>query len=164
MLSYGGLSTFYSGLEGRIGSPSPSLHVSMEREHCREADSRDTFTASNYGVTTTAETEWWYVVDPDSKRLESLKLSRWPEETHGIETNCRRSTEGQVPTLFARRLQEINAELSHLKEPQLVFEELLGGRLYTGPVRRCHHCLISATAATWQPTTTRQHYTCADVP
>ena len=38
-LSYGGLSNFFSGLEGLIGPPQPNLNEAMAREHCDAKDS-----------------------------------------------------------------------------------------------------------------------------
>ena len=38
-MSYGGLSTFFSGLVGMIGAPNPRLREAMHREHCSSADS-----------------------------------------------------------------------------------------------------------------------------
>jgi hypothetical protein len=61
-LKFGELSAFFGGLEKRIGSPDPNVLYAMEREHTRSADSDDPFTTSNYEVTTTPSTEWWFVV------------------------------------------------------------------------------------------------------
>ena len=43
---YGGLDCFFTGLDGFIGPPHPSLRATMEHEHCGSADSKDDFTVS----------------------------------------------------------------------------------------------------------------------
>ena len=37
-MSYGGLDTFWGGLEALIGAPNPRLDQAIEREHCHSAD------------------------------------------------------------------------------------------------------------------------------
>ena len=63
MLKYSDLSTFYGGLEAKIGTPSPNFAQAMAAEHTRSADSQASFSTSNYGVTTTPEMEWLFVTD-----------------------------------------------------------------------------------------------------
>ena len=41
--SFGGLSTFFSGLEGLVGTPNPSLRAAMHLEHCKSLDSAEWF-------------------------------------------------------------------------------------------------------------------------
>merc|ERR1712176_1735329 len=72
-LKYNGLNTFFGGLEAKIGPPNPKLFETMEMEHCKSADSKDPFTTRNYGITTTAEQEWWFVAEPHRDH-------EWPEE------------------------------------------------------------------------------------
>lgn len=54
-LAYGGMDTFFGGLERLLGPPSPSLLEAMRREHCSSSDSKDFFTSANYGITVRAE-------------------------------------------------------------------------------------------------------------
>ena len=64
-LSYAGLSTFFGGLEGRIGGPDPKVYEAMEREHVAEGgDRHDEFYTTNYEVTTTSAIEWDFVAAP----------------------------------------------------------------------------------------------------
>ena len=46
-LSYAGLDTFYGGLEGVIGPPSPKLLPAMREEHCDRGDSNQEFVTDN---------------------------------------------------------------------------------------------------------------------
>ena len=61
-MKYGDLSTFFGGLEAKIGPPRPNVREAMTDEHVRSSDSQDEFTTGNYGVTTTPEIEWSFVV------------------------------------------------------------------------------------------------------
>ena len=75
-----GLDVFFGGLEGVIGGPNPNLHQAMADEHLQGSESTQEFTTSNYGVTTTSEIEWRYVVEGKSG-LNLLGRSSWPEES-----------------------------------------------------------------------------------
>ena len=135
-LAYTSLSTFFEGLEALVGMPSPNLRLAMRAEHCGAADSALEFTTNNYGVTTTSTIEWWAVVDPATGRKE-LKLEEYPSETFGIDEERKRGSTGLVPLKeFLPALEAKNAALRALKEPELLEEELLAGRLYTGPMVR----------------------------
>ena len=46
-LSFGGLKSFFGGLEAAVGTPSPHVRAAMQREHCDEKDSTDQLIASN---------------------------------------------------------------------------------------------------------------------
>ena len=64
-LSYSGLSTFYGGLEAKIGAPDPLVREAMDREHTAEGgDRHDEFCSGNYEVTTTSAIEWAFVATP----------------------------------------------------------------------------------------------------
>lgn len=47
--SYGGLSTFFGGLEGLVGTPNANLYEYMERDHCEQLDSLEWFAVRNSG-------------------------------------------------------------------------------------------------------------------
>ena len=79
-MSFGGMDSFFGGLEGLVGPPLPQLHEAMRREHCMSADSHLQFRSLNYGVQTTSNIEWLFVSSPDEASLERLRLSRWPPE------------------------------------------------------------------------------------
>ena len=75
-----GLDVFFGGLEGVIGGPNPNLQQAMADEHLHRSESTQEFTTNNYGVTTTSEIEWLYVVEGNSG-LNLLGRSLWPEES-----------------------------------------------------------------------------------
>ena len=85
-LAYGGMDTFFGGLEKLLGPPSPQLEQAMKREHCASADSKEFFTSGNYGVTTTSQIEWYFVFDPNDglSKLHGV-VDDWPEEQMLIE-------------------------------------------------------------------------------
>ena len=122
-LQYSGLSNFFGGLEKRIGAPDPNVAEAVEKEHVHEADSQDYFTTSNYQITTTPETEYYFVVAPE-------RLREWPcEKAPG--RSCRQT----LPLVeLEKRLALQNQKLSELNEPHLTVIEAIGGRLYTGPM------------------------------
>ena len=64
-LAYSGLSSFFRGLEGRIGAPHPRVLDAMCREHTAHGDAHDFFTTGNYGIESTSAIEWRFVVAPD---------------------------------------------------------------------------------------------------
>jgi len=139
MLSYGGLSTFYSGLEGIVGSPDPNVLEAMKSEHTARPDSNLTFTAGNYGVSTTSATEWGFVTDPDRGE----PRGGWPRETKNATMQVITS-EGVVSQVTVARTpiakQEMlgrmrmeNVKLQELGEPELGEPEAIGARMYTGP-------------------------------
>jgi hypothetical protein len=133
-LQYGDLSTFFGGLESKIGSPEPRVFEAMEREHTDQKDSETTFITSNY----TPKQEWWFVATPARQDIV------WPKEGRV------RAGHARAPLLLKddspgadslhRRLEQgaesINNRLKRRGEPIMLLEEALGGRLYTGPMAR----------------------------
>ena len=123
-------------LEDLVGVPSPNLRTAMHAEHCMSADSLDEFTTKNYGITTTPEIEWHAVVDPDAG-LRTLKRTAYPAETFGIKHEDHKRAARLAPLAQWREpLAQKNRELEELSQPTLIEEELLAGRLYTGPMVR----------------------------
>ena len=72
-LSYGDLSTFFGGLEAKVGTPEARIRDAMEREHTAEKDAQAPFTTPNYALTTTPEQEWRFVAEPEAPFV-------WPAE------------------------------------------------------------------------------------
>lgn len=106
----------------------------MERDHCTSADSNQRFTTSNYGITTTAAIEYWYVVDPEAGR-QRLHLGEWPGEVRGFVAGHQREASNPRPLAsFTSELQRVNGDLKAIHEPTLLEDELVAGRLYTGPM------------------------------
>ena len=130
-LDYGGLSSFYGGLEGLIGSRS---HTCARRcgGSTRTRPTRASFEALNYGTMTTPHAEYLFVVRPDDGALRSLGLSggraRWTAAC------LMRIGASRAPSSFAAELGRINGELAELHSSPLSEDELIAARCYTGPL------------------------------
>ena len=115
----------------------------MRAEHTHAPDSRTPFTASNYGVTTSSEQEWLFVVEA-AEGLKSLGREAYAEEAVSKlpdRSRCRR------PRALAEVLQEmgrVNERLRAVHEPTLIRQEVVAARL-------CALCaaLDPRTAAGW---------------
>jgi len=137
-MTYGSLSLFYGGLESLLGPPKmykgtlvnneeKSLFNTMIVEHTAEKDSKDNF-ESNGGVTTTSETEWTIVTTPS-------KDTEYPERTGYREkfaSWCRVPT--KLNDMMEAMEEKCNALLRKDGHSEMIKEELVGGRLYTGPM------------------------------
>jgi hypothetical protein len=69
-MAYGGLEIYYKGLGGMLGEPrmvDGSLMKGMQAEHCEGSDSDTEFASAN-GLSTTAATEWEFVVLPQESK------------------------------------------------------------------------------------------------
>lgn len=134
--------------------------ASLRREHTEAADARRRFTGGGYGLATTSETEYWFVVAPD-KGLRHLELSAWPRE----------ATQPDAPTLEAARtahphakgadflrrpqplreydakLREVNTRLVERQSPPISRAELIAARLLTSPMRTKYNATLRALAA-----------------
>ena len=149
-MSYGSLSLFYGGLESLIGPPKMlkgSLLHSMEQEHTGERDARCEFTTSN-GVTSTSATEWEVVINPKEE-------TRGRFRDHGLETYPERKDFRELYPDWCRAIRpidemmdvmetECNARLRHEGHTELIREELVGGRLYTGPLYAKYNAVLRA--------------------
>ena len=138
-MTFSGLSTFFGGLEGLVGTPNPRLGDAIEREHCDSADSSAAFTTPNYGVTTTSATEFLFVATPE-RGLAKLGKDAWPSE-QGLAPG----QHGRVArplSEFEQERHRINARLSGLDAPPVGLHELMAGRLYTGPMYVKYNCVL----------------------
>ena len=128
-LLYGGLPSFFQGLEPRIGSPDPKVFEFMERDHCSMDDSQVEFTTGNYSVVTTSEVEWKFVVQPETPL-------KWPIEERLMNSTRRAAT---CASSCPRRSSaggwtSRTCGSRRWGGDTLVWFEVCGGRLYTGPL------------------------------
>ena len=131
-LSFGGIKTFLGGLEARVGTPRPDVQAAMQREHCNETDSVEPFTASNYGITTTSRTEWWFAFNP-KEGLKKLALATWPSEDPSRLPHIKAARKPEPLGALSDKLAHFNGKLAALgREVSQV--ELLAAKLYTGPM------------------------------
>ena len=130
-LAFAELPIFFAGLTSIVGPPKPNLMQAMEAEHVQAANSKDEWTTGNYGITTSPETEWFFVTDPDSRRP-------WPKET----INCDNAEHGRkVRSMeeLQRIKDELNKRLEDIGEELLLLEEAVALTLYTGPMFELFH-------------------------
>ena len=154
VLEYSGLNAFFGGLEAKVGAPSPKVRKAMAAEHTSRGDSHDAFTTKNYQMTTTSETEWRFVAEPDAppaggwpvepklvrvwneRRQQSAhQLTRQPTRTTQapLESGARPREPMPLEELEAQlETPQLNGKLQQMKEPEVVLEEAIGARLYTG--------------------------------
>ena len=127
-LLFGGLPAFFSGLEPRIGSPDPKVLIDMAADHQQKADSFVEFMTGNYSVVTTSDVEWKFVAEPET-------AIRWPVEARLSGTDeashMRKLLSKEV---LQRRMELQNRRLDEIGSDNLTWPEVLGGRMYTGPM------------------------------
>mmetsp|Transcript_34214 Transcript_34214/g.89391 ORF Transcript_34214/g.89391 Transcript_34214/m.89391 type:complete len:1055 (+) Transcript_34214:149-3313(+) len=138
-MAYGALALFYGGLESLIGPPQMidgSLIKSMEQEHSIRPDSNLKFRSSN-GMESISKDEWEVAYEPipDKEYAERVGFKEEHPEW------CRKV----VPiTEFEHDMEKNNQKLGKEGHALLIVEELLGGRLYTGPMyHKFNHVLRS---------------------
>ena len=129
-LDFGSLSTFYAGLEGLVGAPSPQVLTTMRNEHCSASDSELEFTAANFETVTTSKIEWHFVVEPSASALARLGLDTWPAEQSSTTHPSSRRTPTD-PSVFNAYLQQTNLRLEELGCELVTQPEIIGARLYT---------------------------------
>ena len=150
-MSYGSLSLFYGGLESLIGPPlmvkdpervdpttgemEATLYKAMECEHKDKAVYPDVdllFSTSN-GMKTTSMLEWEIVTSPKKKREEV-----YPER-HGLRERSPDHCRKFVPLKELKEIMEsdTNRRLIKAEHAPMIEEELIAGRLYTGPMCTC---------------------------
>eukprot|EP00962_Isochrysis_galbana_P028794 scaffold9130_cov124-Isochrysis_galbana.AAC.1 len=124
-LSFSGLDTFFGSLEGLVGAPAPKVREAMQAEHTDRVDSYAPFVTGNYGIQTTSKQEWCFVVMPDPLTWQTEAIDK-------IEDKHRRKPQPLSEFVSARN--GVNLLLKGLNQPEMTEEELIGGRLYTGPL------------------------------
>ena len=124
-MSFGSLELFFGGLEGIIGPPrliKGSLIEAMRQEHTLEKDSQVSFKSSN-GVSTTSETEWEFVHEPDmteQKVYPERGEFRTPSGQEIEEGKCRKKR--PVALLKGEMEEIINSKLIDAGHTQVIVE------------------------------------------
>jgi hypothetical protein len=99
----------------------------MEYEHIGDKDATSSFTAPN-GTTTTSEVEWQFVCLPEAR-------DAYPER-QGFREHHSQWCRSPKPLAELMELMEshANERLRAGGHSEMILEELVGGRLYTGPM------------------------------
>ena len=118
-----------------LGPPGTDVFKGMEREHTDRPDSDLLFDTSN-GVRTTSRDEYEFVVRP-------VLGKAYPERAalRGTPNKCRRPL--SVDELW-EAVAPRNAALRQLREAELLREEVVGGRLYSGPMYEKYNAVLRA--------------------
>ena len=147
-MGYGTLDVFFNGLEQLLGPPSmvkdPDLDglaticMGMKTEHLYQKDSYEEFTSSNH-VTTTSAIEWEFAHCPDYEK-------DYPERGEGFEAEhpewCRKAK--TMEELMELNERIANSRLRKEGHNELIEEEVLAGRLYTGPMYQKYNAVLRA--------------------
>ena len=147
-MGYGTLDVFFNGLEQLLGPPSmvkdPDLDglaticMGMKTEHLYQKDSYEEFTSSNH-VTTTSAIEWEFAHCPDYEK-------DYPERGEGFEVEhpewCRKAK--TMEELMELNERIANSRLRKEGHNELIEEEVLAGRLYTGPMYQKYNAVLRA--------------------
>jgi len=131
-LSYSGLDTFFNGLEGVVGAPSPNVYDSMATEHVNGPDSVKQFVTGNYGIQTTSQIEWLYVVG-EGVSCDQLGLTCWPKESEEKLAIHHHRTRRPLANI-QRAAETRNEQLRRAGHLLLITEELISANMYTGPL------------------------------
>ena len=184
--SFGGLNTFFGGLEGLVGTPNPELLLTMTEEHANARDSFEWFEVKNTTVQfktseggtpcTMSLVEWYFVVEPDDAGLDKVNmqllkerplekpLPHWPlEVTHDLvdknDANKKFVREAIPLSTFLDQLKvrKINKRLAEQRSSEVVKEEVISLRLYTGPMYTKYNLVLRA-AGDWAPDSIKKDY------
>ena len=136
-MSLGALEHFFNGLEALIGPPlmaDGSLLLQMKREHHDPRDAEQLYTSSN-GLSTYPPEEWEFVHNPDmskvyAERGDRLEYGMGPLRDSKPEWCRQRLALASLLEAMASK----NKALGECGYAPLMEEEVVGGRLYTGPM------------------------------
>lgn len=115
--AYGGLDTYFGGLEALVDLPNPAILEGMFEDHCigpvrdtETSDVDDVWQTGNYGIRTTSMTEWGFVVhaeDGNDVALSRLRHMATPD--------------GQK--VLKRELLNIEQQFNSEKQPEPTYNE-----------------------------------------
>jgi hypothetical protein len=150
----GCIDDFVGGLGAMVGPPNPDLMTTMIDEHTMRYDSTCEFSHAPYWIRTTSRIEWFFVTDPEGG-LAKLGLPEWPAEGEDAVEKCTVSSQShplrpcdrrkpQPLSAFQHKLDRHNRVLQKYNLPAIMHEELIGGRLYSGPLAVKYQAFLQA--------------------
>lgn len=164
-------------LESLVGPPEKRVLETMLIEHCEAPDSALPFTDATYQLTTTSRIEWWFVVDPSdgiAKQLDvrtelsgvgvsslpggaadaggkapvRLAASGYPAEAGLLLAERSRQPRPLPHVLSEMRQLSIASRLRAVGLEPLLDAEVIGARLYTGPMHCKYNAVLRGRCAT----------------
>ena len=117
----------------------PTLFKSMDLEHTVQADSTDDFRSSN-GMTTNSRLEWRIVTNPSSAEANTYPERDGLRERHPEWCRKARSLSEMLEVMEV----QCNSKLREEEHSEMIVEELVAGRLYTGPMYMKYNAVLRA--------------------
>jgi hypothetical protein len=159
--SFGNAEVFFRGLTGLIGDCRRDVQAAMTAEHCAVFSgfgaSDATFITSNYKVETTPRKEWQFVYSPEDL-LEPLSAGRTQDTGRALGFRTKQPWQHflqQAPRLILAKFEEagLNTVVTQKDFSRLKIraEEIIGLRLYTGPMFELYNGVLRAWANEQQP-------------
>ena len=153
--SFADMSDFYGGLEDMIGECRKDLMRAMTEEHTAVQSgfgaSHESFTTSNYMVSTTPRDEWLFVVDPesvpdmDAGTDPATKKSRGTRQRLNIDDLYDNAADLITKVFSQNKLfWQVTVTAEDLKEVKLLRVEVIALRLYTGPLFELYNTVLRA--------------------
>lgn len=129
---YGSTADFFDGLEPHLGPPQNPILEAMQEEHTVPRDTTVPFTTSNGFEGATSATEWEYVVAPKADSFYGCRN----EFLNTRDPLLRERNMRKIIDLddYRAKMQSVNAQLVAGQHVPLRDADLIGGRLYTGPM------------------------------
>ncbi|EOD32716.1 hypothetical protein EMIHUDRAFT_230507 [Emiliania huxleyi CCMP1516] len=152
-MGFGGVEQFYGGvlhasLEKIIGPPlmvEGSLLKAMETEHCTLKDADEPFDTSNGIEGATSKLEWEFVVAPVIEDQDSPYAERGGDFRTAHREWCRKP---EPLLVYEKKMaDEMNPRLVEAGQAPLIKEELVAGRLYTGPMYEKYNAVLRFNSA-----------------
>ena len=108
----------------------------MMSDHTKgpDSESTDEFVTGNYAISTTSSIEWFFVVEPTEDSLRKLGCVKWPTEAEHKLPDTSRHRQPQTLATFEDNVKQYNKRLKESNQPPVIRQELIGARLYTGPM------------------------------
>jgi hypothetical protein len=127
------LSDFFGGTESLIGVPNPNIQLGAEQEHCKRPNAWVEFFANNYNLWTRPIQEWFFVVSPKKSYNEKGDKFDYP---HTPSDKALWKPGNQWTGEVGRDEKELAEflKLAKVTEAGLVETEVVGLRLYSGPM------------------------------
>ena len=151
------MQTYFGGLEQLIGECRKDVLAAMKEEHCDVVstgqplfgESKTSFTTSNYGVATTPEQEWLFVVEPGLVGAMSAGRDMGTDRDRGnrearVAADLLSNAAELLSASFAFEQAGVKVTQEQVEALPLLLEEVIALRLYTGPMFEIYNTILRA--------------------
>ena len=122
-----------------------SLFKAMQTEHCAEKDAEVPFDTSNGIEGATSKLEWEFVVAPVVEDPDGRYAERGGDFRTVHPEWCRKAE--PLSVYEAKMADEMNPRLVEAGQAPLTKEELIAGRMYTGPMYEKYNAVLRFSSA-----------------